>query len=102
MASKTAAALVAGKDVSAAIDKAVALAATRNKVEVSAGNLITNWELIGRTMKNAALADAFAGDVAATLNKGGMTVTPASLRWGKQILCGFFEKARLPQMRPFV
>lgn len=101
MATTKKAALVTGKDLNSAIDKAVALAAKRHGIAVSETNLIVNWELFGRLVKNRALADKFSDDVAATLSQGGLAVQPATLRFGKQILCGFFERARLPQVRDF-
>ena len=101
MATSTKAELVAGRELSNAIDKAVALAAQRHGIAVSDKNLIINWELIGRLVKDRALADKFSDDVAATLTKGGIAAQPSTLRWGKQILCGFFEKARIPQLRDF-
>jgi hypothetical protein len=101
MASKTTAQLVKGSDLSKMVDRAVAIAAARHQVTVSDTNLIIKWELIGRLLKEGLLADKFAGDVAAELGKNGLAVQPASLRFGKQILCGFFEKVNIPQPRPF-
>lgn len=97
----TKAALVSGKDLTAAVNRAVKLAAARHQATVSEANVILNWELIGRTIKERALADAFADDVSAELGKAGIPVVAGTARFGKVILCGFFEKARLPQMRGF-
>ena len=93
--------LVSTKELGAAIDKAVALAAARHKLAVDKENLILNWELIGRTLKASALNDAFADDVAAQLKKAGFPVVAGSARFGKMILCGIFEKARIPQLKQF-
>ena len=101
MASTKKAALVTGRELNAAVDKAVAIAAKRHGAAISDTNLITNWELIGRILKERELADPFANDVAAALVKSGIPAQPATLRWGRQILCGFFERGRLPQVREF-
>jgi hypothetical protein len=101
MASKKAAALVGGKELSMMVDKAVALAAARHQVAVSDTNLIIKWELIGRLLKDKLLAEKFSEEVATQLVKGGIAAQPATLRFGKQILCGFFEKANLPIPRQF-
>jgi hypothetical protein len=101
MATKKTAELVKGTDLSKMVDKAVAIAAARHQVAVSDTNLIIKWELIGRYLKDGLLADKFAGDVAAELGRAGLAVQPASLRFGRQILCGFFEKVNIPTPRPF-
>lgn len=93
--------LVASNELAAAINKAVTLAAERHKLAVDTENLILNWELIGRTMKKSALADAFADDVAAQVAKAGFPVVAGSARWGKWILVGIYEKARIPQLKQF-
>ena len=93
--------LISQRELTSALNKAVDLAAERHKVAVEAENLILNWELIGRRIKASAAADAFANDVAASLNKAGFPVVAGTARWGRLILCGFFEKARLPQTKAF-
>ena len=93
--------LVSTKELAAAVDKAVTLAAERHKLAVDKDNLILNWELIGRTMKKSELADTFADDVAAQVTKAGFPVVAGSARWGKWILVGIFEKARIPQLKRF-
>jgi hypothetical protein len=93
--------LVSTRELGAAIDKAVALAAARHKIAVDQDNLILNGELIGRTVKPGLLNDAFADSVAAELKKGGFAVVPGTARWGKLILCGIFEKARIPQLKQY-
>jgi hypothetical protein len=102
MATKKAAALVSGTDLAKMVDKAVLIAAQRHQVAVSDTNLILKWELIGRLLKDKLLADKFADEVASQLVKGGFAAQPATLRFGKQILCGFFERANLPVVRPWM
>jgi hypothetical protein len=93
--------LVSHRELGAAIDKAVTLAAARHKIAVDKDNLILNWELIGRTLKPGLLNDAFADDVAASMKQAGFQVVPGTARFGKMILCGIFEKARIPQLKQF-
>jgi hypothetical protein len=88
--------------LSAAIDKAVMIAAERHQVAVSDTNLRLNWELVGRRLRDAAKAQAFASDVSKDITKNlGLKVQPATLQVGKLIYCGFFEKVRMPIERGF-
>lgn len=93
--------LVSTKELTAAVDKAVALAAARHKLAVEKDNLILNWELIGRVMKKNVLNETFADDVASQVAKAGFPVVAGSARWGKWILVGIFEKGRIPQLKQF-
>ena len=95
MATKLRAELVSVSKLSAAVDRAVKIAADRHQVTVSDVNLVNGWDLIGRRLRDADLAHKFSIDVAAALKKElGITVQPATLLVGKQILCGFVEKNR--------
>jgi hypothetical protein len=100
MATKATAELVSAAKLSAAVDKAVKIAAERHGVAVSATNVILNWELIGRILRDANIANKFAVDVAATVSESiGTKVQPATVQVGRQIWCGFFERARIPISR---
>jgi hypothetical protein len=97
-----AAGLVPARELSAAVDKAVKIAAERHKVSVSDFNEIANWELVGRRIRDAALAQSFASEVAGQLGKAGIKVEPGTMTIGKKlILCGFYERSRIPQVRQF-
>jgi hypothetical protein len=100
MATKATAELVSAAKLSSAVDRAVKIAAARHGVAVSDRNVILNWELIGRILRDAKVADRFAVDVAATVSGSiGAKVQPATLQVGRQIWCGFFERARIPVSR---
>ena len=82
----TKAELISAAKLSAAVDKAVKIAAERHGVAVSDKNVILNWELIGRSLRNAALANSFATDVAGSVGTAiGQKLQPATLQVGKQI-----------------
>lgn len=103
MATKARAELISASKLSAAVDKAVSIAAARHGVEVGDGNVILNWELIGRILRDAKVAGQFSTDVTAAVAKStGQKLQPATLQIGKQIWCGFFERARIPQSRGFI
>lgn len=103
MATKAIAELVSAAKLSAAVDKAVKIAAERHAVAVSDTNVILNWELIGRILRDANIANKFAVDVAATVSESiGTKVQPATVQIGRQIWCGFFERARIPVSRNFL
>ena len=103
MASTSKAELISAAKLSVAVDKAVAIAVERHGVVVNDKNIILNWELIGRVLRNATLANSFATDVAGSVSKTiGQKLQPATLQVGKQIWCGFYERNRLPVQREFL
>lgn len=93
--------VICTKDLSQAIDKAVAVALKRHNVAAAqAGTLILNWEIIGRRLRDLAdMNKAFA--VASEITKGvklqGIQAQPAVAKLGRDILVGFIERARLPR-----
>ncbi len=102
MATKIKAEAVSTAKLSAAIDKAVKIAAERHQVAVSDTNLRLNWELIGRRLRDATKAQQFAMDVSKDVAKGmGLNLQPSTLQVGKLIYVGFFEKIRMPIERGF-
>jgi hypothetical protein len=102
MATKIKAEVISTAKLSAAIDKAVKIAAERHQVVVSDSNLRLNWELVGRRLRDAAKAQQFAGDVSKDVAKiTGLNLQPATLQVGKLIYVGFFEKIRMPIERGF-
>lgn len=102
MVTKIKAEAISTARLSAAIDKAVQIAAERHQVVVSDTNLRINWELVGRRLRDAAKAQQFAIDVSKDVAKGtGLNLQPSTLQVGKLIYCGFFEKIRMPIERGF-
>jgi hypothetical protein len=86
--------------LSSAVSDALTLAAKRHAIATDENSIIANWELIGRLVPDALTADNFSQDVAAELTKSfGQEFEPGTLKIGKQILAGFFEKARMPVIR---
>lgn len=97
MATKVRAEAISASSLTAAVDKAVKIAADRHQVAVSDTNLIVNWQLIGRSLKDAKLAQTFSTDVAKQVSlAAGATVQPATLQVGRLIWCGFIEKGKIP------
>lgn len=102
MATKLKAEVVSTAKLSAAIDKAVKIAAERHQVAPGETNLRINWELVGRRLRTALNAQQFATDVSRDVAKAtGLNLQPSTLQVGKLIYCGFFERARLPIERGF-
>jgi hypothetical protein len=101
MATKTRAAQVSARELSTMVDKAVAIAAKRHEVALgSEKNVIVNWELVGRILKQGALADKFANEVTTELAKQGLKFQAGTMTLGKKIIyAGFWE--RPPVLREF-
>jgi hypothetical protein len=100
MATKIRAEVISAVKLSAAVDRAVKIAAERHPVSAGDKNLLFNWELVGRLVREAKLAHSFSTEVAAEVSKAtGLKVQPATFQIGKQILAGFIERARLPATR---
>lgn len=92
--------IISAKDLSRSIDRAVALAAKRHEVKAEPSNLLINWEILGRILRefediNAAFT--FATDVTKNVELRGIRAEPACLKIGRDILCGFVERAGLPK-----
>jgi hypothetical protein len=97
MATKVRAEAVSASTLSAAVDKAVKIAADRHQVVVGDQNLIVNWQLIGRSLRDAKLAQEFSADVAKQVSvAAGLKLQPSTFQVGKLIWCGFIEKAKIP------
>jgi len=100
MATTKAADLIRGKDFSAAVDKALAIASKRHEVALADDrNFVVNWDLVGRRIKDGLLADKFAADVAKQLGSSGIKAVPATLKFNKWIWVGFYERNRIPVIR---
>lgn len=103
MATTNRAELISAAKLSTAVDKAVALAAKRHDLALDDGNVIVNWELIGRILRRQDVAQQFASEVTAEVTRlTGQKLQPATLQIGKQIWCGFFERARIPVSRQWM
>jgi hypothetical protein len=103
MVAKIRAKAVSASKFSAAVDRAVKIAADRHDVAVSDTTLIANWELIGRILRASEMAHRFSSDVASQVSKEvGLPLTPATYQIGRQILCGFIERGRLPITRDLI
>lgn len=81
------------------IDRAVALAAKRHEAVFEKQNLILNWEILGRILREM---NADSGrtrlDVASTVLKAmpGVKGQPVVTKIGKDILVGFIERSGRP------
>jgi TRAP-type mannitol/chloroaromatic compound transport system substrate-binding protein len=101
MATSVRAEAISASNLSAAIDKAVKIAADRHQVAVSDTNLIVNWQLVGRALRDAALAQQFATDVAKQVSLAtGATLQPSTFQVGKHIWCGYIDKTKIPVAHP--
>lgn len=100
MATTKAADLVRGKDFNAAVDKALTIAAQRHDIALADDrNFVINWDLVGRRIKDSALADKFTADVAKQMGSSGIKAMPATLKFNKWIWVGFYERNRIPVVR---
>jgi hypothetical protein len=92
--------VISAKDLSTSIDRAVAAAVKRHKVKAEPSNLLINWEILGRILReyedmNAAFN--FASEVSKNVELRGFKTSPAVCRINRDILVGFIEKANLPK-----
>jgi hypothetical protein len=95
------AAVISARNLSKAIDKAVALASKRHDLQTEPGNLILNWEIVGRRVRastQADIASGFAQTVAQSLSGRGAAIPSISpivigpsRTIGKWILVGFWD-----------
>jgi hypothetical protein len=82
--------------LSKSIDKAVSLAGDKHGVSFDKGNLILNWEILGRILRDREIAGGVSRlDVAATITKNvvGIKGQPIVTMVGKEILVGFVERS---------
>lgn len=95
--------MISAKDLSRSINRAVALAVKRHKVKPEADSILLNWEIVGRILREVSDMNSafdFASDVTKNLELRGIKADPAVARIGREILCGFIEKAGLPKQLP--
>jgi hypothetical protein len=90
----TRAAVVSINTLSKSIDKAVALAGRRHGVTLGGDNIIYNWEILGRILRElGTLGPAKTIDVASTIAKSaGLRGTPVVTKFGKDILVGVIAR----------
>lgn len=76
--------------LSKSIDKAVALAGKRHGVSLGGDNLIYNWEILGRILRELGeLGPGGTLEVATTIAKGAnLKGTPVATKIGREILVG--------------
>ena len=78
--------------------QAVALATKRRGIKTDGGNVILNWELIGRILREARDLD-LAMDAATTISKAvkvaGIAPQPTVSKFGGNILIGFIARQQL-------
>ena len=86
--------VVSISNLSKSIDKAVTLAGRRHGVKLGSDNMIYNWEILGRILRElGALGPTESVDIAATIAKGaGLKGTPVATKIGKDILVGVIAR----------
>ena len=90
-------------DLSKSIERAVAIAAKRAEVKTDPTSLVLNWEIFGRILREYAdlnAVDRFAREVTRGVKIRGLQADPAIVKIGRQILCGFIERGKLPRQLP--
>lgn len=90
--------VISVRDLSKTVDRAVALAAKRHGVKTQPDNLIVNWEIIGRILRefqDANVAFQFANDVTRGVKLRGVKAQPAMFKFDRDILVGFIERGQL-------
>jgi hypothetical protein len=93
--------VISTSDLARSVDKAVALALKRHDLRVEAGNLVIDWEIFGRRLREAQSLDkafAFASEVTRGVKVPGLKPQAIALRVGGDIICGFIERGRLPKV----
>ncbi len=99
---KTSANLISARKLPDVVDRAVKLAAERvGPLDAAENHYVPKWDLIGRRLRNAALADRFATEVTAQISASGFKVEPAVFKVGGITIAGFIERDLLPQLRGF-
>ena len=86
----TRAAVISINTLSKSIDKAVALAGRRHGVDLGGENIIYNWEILGRILRELGqIGPGATLDLASTIAKGaGLKGTPVATKIGRDILVG--------------
>lgn len=82
--------------LSKSIDKAIGLATDRHGVVFEKENVILNWEILGRILREMDLSGRDTRlDVAATIakNASGIKGQPVVTKIGKDVLVGFIERS---------
>jgi hypothetical protein len=90
-------------DLSKSIDRAVAIASKRHGIKTDANSLVLNWEILGRILRqfeDLNAADRFATEVTKAVTLKGIQADPAIVKIGRDILCGFIERGKLPRQLP--
>ena len=85
--------------LSKSIDKAIALAAERHKAVFDKPNLVVNWEIVGRILREMAVGGRQTRlDLAATVVRGlpGIKGQPVVTKIGKDVFVGFIERSGRP------
>lgn len=91
--------LISARELPKTLEAAVKAASVRVAGAEAAGPLIVKWELMGRRAKNLAQGQELATAITAEIGKSGLKVKPAVLSIGRDVICGFFEPANIPQLR---
>jgi hypothetical protein len=96
MATTRRAEMVSIAALSKSIDKAVALAAKRHDAVLEKDNIMLDWEILGRILREMSTAGGRQTrlDLATTIAKNvtGIKGQPVVTRLGKDILVGFIER----------
>ena len=90
----TRSAVVSVSSLNKSIDKAVALAGKRHGVKLGADNIIYNWEILGRILRELNRVGANGPlEVAASVARGaGLRGTPVATKIGRDILVGVIPR----------
>jgi len=99
MATKKRVETVSLSSLSKSIDKAVGMATKRHGVSLDNDNVILNWEILGRILREMDLSGKDTRlDVAATITKNvvGIKGQPVVTKFGKDILVGFIARSGSP------
>lgn len=90
--------VVSLQDLSKSVDKAVALATKRHGIKTDGGNVILNWDMVGRILREAHDLE-LAMDAATTISKAvkvpGIEPQPTVSKLGGNILIGFIARQQL-------
>jgi hypothetical protein len=96
MATKRRAEMVSLTALSKSIDKAIGLAEQRHQAVFDKQNVIVDWEILGRILREMPVGGRDTRlDVANTIFKNvpGLKGKPVVTRMGKDVLVGFIERA---------
>jgi hypothetical protein len=86
--------VVSLSSLSRSIDKAVVLAGKRHGVQIGGENIIYNWEILGRILRELNRVDASEPvDIARTIAaSAGLKGTPVATKIGRDILVGVIPR----------